>query len=119
MRFADRGENPHSIAAANCARLWEAAKRAGVQKIVMASHTRTSVDSPFPYIAGKATAEAALRACGVNYAIVRPCGIFGDSAAESILMNNAAWVLRRSPLIPAGRRRSHRFQPVHVGTSLN
>ena len=61
VRFADRGgENPHSIAAANCARLWEAAKRAGVQKIVMASHTRTSADSPFPYIAGKATAEAAL-----------------------------------------------------------
>ena len=86
--------------AANCARLWEAAKRAGVQKIVMASHTRTSVDSPFPYIAGKATAEAALRDSGVNYAIVRPCGIFGDTAAESILMNNAAWVLRPRPVEP-------------------
>jgi len=114
VRFADRGEGPHSIAAANCARLWEAAKRAGVQKVVMASHTRTSVDSPFPYIAGKATAELALRACGVNYAIVRPCGIFGDTAAESILMNNAAWVLRRSPLFLLAGDGSHRFQPVHV-----
>ena len=57
VRFADRGgDNPHSMAAANCARLWEAAKRAGVRKVVMASHTRTSVDSPFPYIAGKAKA---------------------------------------------------------------
>ena len=114
VRFADRGANPHAVAASNCARLWEAAKRAGVQKIVMASHTRTSVDSPFPYIAGKAQAEAALRDSGVNYAIVRPCGIFGDTAAESILMNNAAWVLRRSPLFPLAGDGSHRFQPVHV-----
>ena len=119
VRFADRGgENPHSIAAANCARLWEAARRAGVQKIVMASHTRTSVDSPFPYIAGKATAEAALRACGVNYAIVRPCGIFGDTAAESILMNNAAWVLRRSPLFLLAGDGSHKLsKPVWKSTS--
>ncbi len=114
VRFADRGESPHSIAAANCARLWEAAKRAGVRKIVMASHTRTSVDSPFPYIAGKAKAEAALRDSGVNYAIVRPCGIFGDTAAESILKDNAAWVLRRSPLFLLAGDGSHRFQPVHV-----
>ncbi len=39
-----------------------------------------------------------LRRAGVSYAIARPCGIFGDTAKQSILMNNAAWVLRRSPL---------------------
>ena len=115
VRFADRGgDNPHAIAAANCEILWEAAKLAGVQKIVMASHTRTSLESPFPYIAGKAKAEAALRNSGVNYAIVRPCGIFGDTAQESILMNNAAWVLRRSPLFLLAGDGSDKFQPVHV-----
>lgn len=108
------GRDPHVVAAENCERLFSAAKLAGVKKIVMASHTRASIDSPFRYIAGKARAEASLRACGVDFGIVRPCGIFGDSADESILMNNAAWVLRRTPLFLLAGDGSHVFQPIHV-----
>ena len=114
VRFVEGGGDPHAAAAADCARLFDAAKAAGVRKIVLASHTRTSLASPFPYIRGKAEAEAALRACGVNYAIARPCGIFGDTAAESILMNNAAWVLRRAPLFLVAGSGDHIFQPIHV-----
>ena len=50
----------------------------------------------------------------MNYAVVRPCGIFGDTPAESILMNNAAYVLRRCPLFLLPGRADGRFQPVHV-----
>ena len=45
---------------------------------------------------------------------MRPCGIFGDTPAESILMNNAAWVLRRSPLFLTAGDGGQPFQPVHV-----
>ena len=34
--------------------------------------------------------------------------------AQSILMNNAAWVLRRAPLFLLAGDGEHRFQPVHV-----
>lgn len=113
VRFGGDGD-PHAAAAASCGRLFEAARRAGVGKVVLASHTRTCVDSPFAYIAGKARAEQALRASGLDYAIVRPCGIFGDTAAESILLNNAAWLLRRVPLFLVPGDGAAVFQPTHV-----
>ena len=115
QRFVEKsGDDAHVEAARRCERLFEAAKRASVRKIVFTSHTRASLESPFPYIAGKARAAEALRKCGVDYAIVRPCGVFGDTASESILMNNAAWVLRRAPLFLVAGDGSHPFQPVHV-----
>mmetsp|Transcript_66950 Transcript_66950/g.199170 ORF Transcript_66950/g.199170 Transcript_66950/m.199170 type:complete len:326 (+) Transcript_66950:61-1038(+) len=114
IRFAIGGDT-HDAAAARCATLFEIARRAGVQRVVFTSHTHASESSPFAYIAGKAKAAAALRACGLpSYAIARPCGIFGDTPHESILMNNAAWVLRRSPLFLLAGDGSHRFQPIHV-----
>jgi NADH dehydrogenase len=50
----------------------------------------------------------------MNYSIVRPCGIFGDKPVESILMNNAAWVMRRTPLFLLAGNGGEVFQPVHV-----
>mmetsp|Transcript_68819 Transcript_68819/g.212809 ORF Transcript_68819/g.212809 Transcript_68819/m.212809 type:complete len:326 (+) Transcript_68819:41-1018(+) len=114
IRFALGGDS-HDAAAARCATLFELARKAGVQRVVFTSHTHASADSPFAYIAGKAKATSALRTCGLpSYAIARPCGIFGDTPHESILMNNAAWVLRRSPLFMLAGDGSHRFQPIHV-----
>jgi len=56
-----------------------------------------------------------LRTCGIpSYGIVRPCGIFGDTPFESILFNNAAYVMRRTPLFLLAEDGSKRFQPVHV-----
>lgn len=114
VRFVAGDGDPHAAAAAANGRLFEAAKRAGVAKVVLMSHTRTSTSSPFPYIAGKAKAEDLLREADLNYAIARPCGIFGDTPEESILMNNAAWVLRRVPVFLVAGDGDHVFQPVHV-----
>ncbi|CAK0907166.1 unnamed protein product [Prorocentrum cordatum] len=117
IRFAVGGDT-HAAAAERCRTLFEAAAKAGVQKVVFSSHTRAAEDSPFAYIAGKASAVGALRklsaSSGMGYAVVRPCGIFGDTADESVLMNNAAWVLRRVPLFLLAGGGQHRFQPVHV-----
>jgi nucleoside-diphosphate-sugar epimerase len=91
IRFSRHGDT-HAKAAERVKIMFECAAEAGVSKVVMASHTQTSLDSPYDYIRGKAQAEQYLREVseqrGINYAIVRPCGIFGDTAHESILMNN-------------------------------
>eukprot|EP00518_Triparma_eleuthera_P000380 CAMPEP_0182460716 /NCGR_PEP_ID=MMETSP1319-20130603/5500_1 /TAXON_ID=172717 /ORGANISM="Bolidomonas pacifica, Strain RCC208" /LENGTH=312 /DNA_ID=CAMNT_0024659861 /DNA_START=249 /DNA_END=1184 /DNA_ORIENTATION=+ len=117
IRF-ERGGDTHAAASDRVASLFRSAAEAGVKKVVFSSHTRASVDSPYSYIAGKARAVESLReisaGTGMNYAVVRPCGIFGDSASESILMNNATYVLRRSPLFLLPGDGSGRFQPVHV-----
>jgi len=114
IRFAIGGDT-HDAAAGRCAKLFELARQAGVRRVVFTSHTQASEESPYAYIAGKAKAASALRACGLpSYAIARPCGIFGDTPSESILMNNAAWVLRKLPLFLLAGDGSHRFQPIHV-----
>jgi len=113
VRFAMAGDS-HTKCAERLAGMFALAKSAGVRKVVFSSHTRASEDSPFPYIAGKAHACTALRNSGLDYGIVRPCGIFGDTAGESILMNNAAWVLRKTPVMLLAGNGEHRFQPVHV-----
>jgi len=50
----------------------------------------------------------------MKYAIVKPCGIFGDTASESILFNNAAYVLRRTPLFLLPQNGMAGFQPIYV-----
>lgn len=113
IRFAVGGDT-HDRAAERLTRFFHIAKSVGCRKVVFSSHTRATLDSPFPYIAGKAKAVAALRATGIDYAVVRPCGIFGETPSESILMNNAAWVLRRTPLFLLAGTGEERFQPIHV-----
>ena len=81
--------------------LFDAAKRAGVQRVVHVSITHANPGSPFPYFAGKAAVEAHLRDLGVPYAIVRPAILFGG---DDVLVNNIAWLLRRLPVFAIGGR---------------
>lgn len=118
IRFALEGDS-HAKAAERVAGLFELARAAGVRKVVFTSHTHSTEGSSFPYIAGKAQACTSLRSIaapgsGMDYAIARPCGIFGETAAESILLNNAAWVLRRMPIFWLPGDGLQRFQPIHV-----
>jgi uncharacterized protein YbjT (DUF2867 family) len=105
----------HEKAVERVATLFEAARAAGVHRIVFSSHTQCSLDSPYKYIAGKAQACEALRNSGIPaYGIVRPCGIFGDTPKESLLFNSAAWVMRRTPMFLLPSDGQARFQPIHV-----
>jgi len=111
VRF-ERGDTTFERAVRNTATLFEAARQAGVRRIVHISVANTDVNSPFPYFRGKARTEEALRAAGVSHAIVRPTFVFGP---EDILVNNVAWGLRHVPvfLIPAEGGRAE-VQPVSV-----
>lgn len=110
VRF-DHRDFTHAGAVRNTLRLFEAAKRAGVARVVHVSITNPSVASPLPYFRGKAELEAALRASGLSYAILRPAVLFGD---EDILVNNLAWTLRRFPVFGVFGDGSYRVQPIHV-----
>ncbi len=101
----------HAEAVKNTLTLFDAAKRAGVRRIVHVSITNPSEDSPLEYFSGKAVLEQALRESGISYAILRPTVIFGK---EDILINNIAWTLRRFPVFGVFGDGNYRLQPIHV-----
>ncbi len=101
----------HAGAVQNTLVLFEAAKAAGVERIVHVSITNPSPDSPLEYFRGKAVLEKALADSGVSYAILRPAVLFGK---EDILINNIAWVLRRFPVFGVFGDGSYRLQPIYV-----
>ncbi len=113
VRF-DHGNFSHSLAVENTRKLFRAARRAGVDYIVHTSITHPDAASPLPYFSGKAELEAALAATGIPHTVLRPAVLFGESAEESILINNMAWALRHLPLIGMPGDGSYRLAPIHV-----
>ena len=110
IRF-ERGESTFARAVENTGVLFRAAREAGVERVVHLSVTNAAENSPFPYFRGKAEVERALTASGLAYAIVRPTLVFGR---EDILVNNIAWILRRSPVFLVPGDGGYRVQPVSV-----
>jgi NADH dehydrogenase len=101
----------HEQAVRNTLALFDAARRAGVQRVVHVSITNPSKDSPLEYFRGKARLERGLIESGLSYAILRPAVLFGE---EDILVNNIAWALRRLPVFGIFGMGRYRLQPIHV-----
>lgn len=101
----------HQNAVKNTLTLFEAARQAGVKKIVHVSITNPSLDSELEYFQGKAVLEEELKKSGVAYSILRPAVLFGR---EDILINNIAWLLRKLPVFPVFGYGSYRVQPIYV-----
>jgi nucleoside-diphosphate-sugar epimerase len=110
VRFPHRGVG-FEQAVVNSRTLFQAAARAGVDRIVLVSITSPSPDSPFPYFRGKAEVEAALERSGVPFSIVRPTVVFGRG---DVLVNNIAWLLRRFPVFLVPGSGEYKVRPVHV-----
>lgn len=110
VRFNHRRFN-HEIAVAHSKVLFNAAKIAGVERIVHVSITNPSIDSPLSYFKGKAEVESALKTTGLSYAILRPAVLFGN---DDILINNIAWSLRHLPVFGIFGDGSYRLRPIHV-----
>lgn len=98
-------------AIANTLTLFDAAKSAGVGRVVHVSITNPSEDSPLEYFRGKARLERALVESGLSHAILRPAVLFGK---EDILINNIAWMLRRFPVFGVFGDGRYRLQPIFV-----
>lgn len=110
VRFNHRAFS-HSEAVANTLVLFDAAKRAGVGRVVHVSITKPSEDSPLEYFKGKARLERALIESGLPHTILRPAVLFGGA---DILVNNIAWVLRRLPVFGVFGTGDYRLQPISV-----
>ncbi|HMD92611.1 MAG TPA: NAD(P)H-binding protein [Trebonia sp.] len=110
VRFP-HGEVTHETAVANSRLLFQAAARAGIQRIVHVSITGADPASPYPYFRGKGEVERHLKDTGVPHAIVRPAILFGSGG---VLLNNIAWLLRRLPVFAVGGRGDYRVRPIHV-----
>ncbi len=106
-----RGSFTHATAVVNTLKLFEAARRAGVPRVVHVSITNPSLDSPLEYFRGKAQLEQALVGSGISHAILRPAVLFGR---QDILVNNIAWALRHLPVFGVFGDGQYRLQPIHV-----
>ena len=101
----------HDEAVANTKILFQAAKAAGVNRIVHISITNPQLDSELPYFRGKAELELELQRLGVSYCILRPTVLFGK---EDILINNIAWSLRHLPVFGVFGSGDYKLQPIYV-----
>lgn len=101
----------HEQAVANSKVMFQAAKSAGVRRIVHVSITNPDARSNLPYFRGKAQLEAALQSLGISYCILRPTVLFGK---EDVLINNIAWGLRHMPFYGVFGRGDYRLQPIYV-----
>jgi NADH dehydrogenase len=110
VRF-ERGQTTFARAVANTRALFDAARRAGVRRVVHVSVSNADARSPFPYFSGKAETEEALRESGLSYGIVRPTLVFGP---HDILLGNIAWALRRLPVFLVAGDGRYEVQPVSV-----
>jgi uncharacterized protein YbjT (DUF2867 family) len=107
VRFR-RGLVDFDDAVANTIALFEAARRAGVQRIVHVSVANADRADDLPYFRGKHQIEKWLAASGLRHAVVRPTLVFGPN---DILLNNIAWIVRRSPVFVVPGRGDYRLQP--------
>ncbi|MEW5692482.1 MAG: NAD-dependent epimerase/dehydratase family protein [Candidatus Hydrogenedentota bacterium] len=110
VRFNHRNFK-HSTAVENTLILFDAAKKAGIKRIIHMSITNPDEKSHLEYFRGKAILENALIQSGISYAILRPAVLFGK---EDILINNIAWMLRKFPVFCIFGDGSYRLQPIHV-----
>ena len=110
VRF-NYGNYSHSQAVANTIRLFDAAKQAGVGRIVHVSITNPDEKSSLEYFRSKGLLERALKESGLSYAILRPAVLFGGN---DILINNIAWMLRHLPVFGVFGSGTYRLQPIYV-----
>ena len=115
IRYA-HGRVTFNLAVENTGTLLEAAKSAGVGRVVHFSVTNPSPESRLPYFRGKGRVEEILRDMGIPYAIIRPTLVFGEG---DLLLNNMAWALRRFPVFPVFGNGDYKVQPIHAEDLAN
>ena len=88
------------------------AQRAGVSKFVYISGASAEPASEKTWYRAKGLAERAIRASGIDHAILRPSWAYGP---EDKALNKFAAIARFSPIVPKPGVSPQRIQPVYVG----
>ena len=107
----DHGDRTHARCVEETRILFDAARDAGVRRIVHISVTNPDPNSTLPYFRGKGQLEELLRVLGVSYAILRPTLLY---STEDILLKNIAWTLRKFPIVLLPGTGMYGIQPVFV-----
>ncbi|MDE3135140.1 MAG: NAD(P)H-binding protein [Acidobacteriota bacterium] len=115
VRFP-HGTSTFEAAVQNTRILVDAAKTAGVKRVVQVSIANPSAESPLGYYRGKAQVEQIVRESGLAYTILRPTVIFG---LEDILINNIAWFVRRFPVFGVPGDGSYGIRAIYVEDMAN
>ena len=105
--WAEPGEDLRTAVVEATGVLLEAARRAGVRRVVVLSPQGAGAGAANPYLAAKGEAEAMVAASGLEYAILRCTHVIGPG---SRLLAH----LRRVPVVVPGTGRQ-RVAPVYVG----
>src|SRR5579863_6634303 len=90
----------------------QAAKDAGVQRIIEISGLGTRPDKPGTYMEGRYQAEKMLKESGLDWTIIQPSVLFGKDAP---FIKGLADLIRTSPVVPLIGGGKMQFQPIYVG----
>lgn len=112
---ADRKERaPHQYEKTNVegtANLIQAAKKAGVRRIIEISGLGTRPDKPGSYMQGRYLAEQMLKESGLDWTIIQPSVLFGKDAP---FIKGLTDLIHTSPVVPLIGGGKIQFQPIYV-----
>lgn len=89
----------------------EAAKLAGVKKVVYVSAIGAREERQYPYLHAKWAAERVVFFSGLNHTILRPSIVFGEGDE---FINALAGLVRWNPIVPVAGDGKAKFQPIWV-----
>jgi len=112
MENASRGRTFMNVDAAGTERLVTAAVAAGVRRLVYISGAGAAADAERIWFRAKARAEAAVRASGIPFAIIRPTWIYGP---RDVALNRFIGLGRALPIVPLTSFGRQRMAPVFIG----
>jgi uncharacterized protein YbjT (DUF2867 family) len=93
------------------ANLIQAAKEAGVRRIIEISGLGTRPDKPGTYMQGRYLAEKMLKESGLAWTIIQPSVLFGKDAP---FIKGLADLIRSAPVVPLIGGGKTMFQPIYV-----
>ena len=93
------------------ANLIEAAKKAGVKRIIVLSGLGTRPDQPGSYMQGRYLAEQMVKESGLDWTIIQPSVLFGKNAP---FIKGLTDLIRTSPVVPLIGGGKVMFQPIYV-----
>ncbi|HZS79312.1 MAG TPA: NAD(P)H-binding protein [Ktedonobacteraceae bacterium] len=112
---ADRKESaPHQYEKTNVegtANLIQAAKKAGVRRIIEISGLGTRPDKPGSYMQGRYLAEQMLKESGLDWTIIQPSVLFGKDAP---FIKGLTDLIHTSPVVPLIGGGKIQLQPIYV-----
>jgi uncharacterized protein YbjT (DUF2867 family) len=89
----------------------QAAKEAGVRRLIEISGLGTRPDKPGSYMEGRFLAEKMLKESGLDWTIIQPSVLFGKDAP---FIKGLADLIRTSPIVPLIGGGKILFQPIYV-----